>query len=66
MWARVKSPVYLMVFAVAVVIISFLLEKFANIYLVYFGIHVYYAAPVLFVIGLIWLIIKLVTKPKAS
>ncbi len=66
MWPRVKSPVYLMLFAVAVLVADLVLERFAHVYLVYMGFHVYYAAPVLFAIGLIWLVIRLVQKPKAE
>jgi hypothetical protein len=62
MWNKIKSPVYLIGFSIIVAIADLILEKFFNIYLVYFGIHVLWVAPVLFVIGIIWLIINLIRK----
>jgi hypothetical protein len=62
MWEKIKGPVWLMIFAVIVLVADLILERFAHIYLVYFGISVIYASPVLFVIGLIWLIVKLTKK----
>lgn len=62
MWHRISNPVYLMILAVAWVVVDFLLKRFANMYLVVWGIPVWYVAPVIFVIGLVWLIIKLVKK----
>ena len=62
MWNKIKSPVYLIGFSIIVVIADRILDIFFNIYLVYFGIHVLWVAPVLFVIGIIWLIINLIRK----
>ncbi len=62
MWNKIKSPVYLMVLSIAIVIIDRILDMFFNYYLVYFGIHVVWVAPILFIIGVIWLIISLIKK----
>lgn len=62
MWNKIQSPVLLMAFAVVVAIADVILERFFNIYLVYFGIHVLWVAPILFVIGVVWLIIALIRK----
>ena len=62
MWNKIKSPVYLMVFSVIIVIVDRILDIFFDIYLVYFNIHVIWVAPILFVIGVIWLIIILIRK----
>ena len=62
MWNKIKSPVYLMIFSIAIVIVDRILDMFFNYYLVYFGIHVVWVAPILFIIGVIWLIISLIKK----
>ena len=62
MWNKIKSPVYLMIFSIAIVIVDRILDMFFNIYLIYFGIHVYWVAPIMFIIGVIWLIISLIRK----
>jgi len=62
MWERIKGPVWLIIISIAWVIIDLILENFFNMYLVYFGIPVLWVSPVLFVIGVIWLIVKLVKK----
>jgi len=62
MWNKIKSPVYLMIFSIAIVIIDRIMDMFFNYYLVYFGIHVVWVAPILFIIGVIWLIISLIRK----
>ncbi len=62
MWKKIQNPVYLMVFSVVVAIADLILERFFNIYLVYFGIHVLWVTPVLFIIGFVWLIIALIRK----
>ena len=62
MWNKVKSPVYTILFSIFIVIGNFALERFADISLYYGPFHVLYAAPVIFLIGVIWLIIRLVRK----
>ena len=62
MWNKIKSPVFLMIFSIAIVIIDRILDMFFNYYLVYFGIHVVWVAPILFIIGVVWLIISLIRK----
>jgi hypothetical protein len=62
MWNKIKSPVLLMLFSIVIVIADRILDMFFNYYLVYFGIHVVWVAPILFIIGVIWLIISLIKK----
>jgi hypothetical protein len=44
------------------VVVDLILEKLFNMILVYGPIHVIYIAPILFIVGVVWLIIALVKK----
>jgi len=62
MWAKIKNPVYLIVLSIIWVVVDLILENFFNMILVYGPIHVIYIAPILFIVGVVWLIIALVKK----
>lgn len=62
MWAKIKTPVYLIGLSIIWVIVDLILETFFNMILVYGPIHVIYVAPVLFIVGVVWLIIALIKK----
>jgi hypothetical protein len=62
MWAKIKNPVYLIILSIVWVIVDLILETFFNMVLVYGPINVIYVAPILFIVGVVWLIIVLVKK----
>jgi|GEM_PF-1781473 len=62
MWAKIKTPVYLIVLSIIWVVVDLILENFFNMILVYGPFHVIWIAPILFVVGVVWLIIALVKK----
>ncbi len=62
MWAKIKNPVYLIILSMIWVVVDLILEKLFNMILVYGPIHVIYIAPILFIVGVVWLIIALVKK----
>lgn len=62
MWGKIKTPVYLIVLSIIWVVVDLILERFFNMVLVYGPFHVIWIAPILFVVGVVWLIIALVKK----
>jgi hypothetical protein len=62
MWAKIKTPVYLIILSFIWVIVDLILKTFFNMILVFGPIHVIYIAPILFIVGVVWLIIALVKK----
>jgi hypothetical protein len=62
MWVKIKNPVYLIILSIIWVVVDLILETFFNMTLVFGSFHVIWVAPILFIIGIIWLIITLVKK----
>lgn len=70
MWDKIQSPLIAMIFVVIIAGVDFILGKFTNFGLKLYGYRAYQAAPVLLVLGLIWLavmaIVGLVTRKRAA
>jgi hypothetical protein len=62
MWPKIKNPVYLIILSVVWVIVDLILETLFNMILIFGPFHVIYIAPILFIIGVVWLIIALLKK----
>jgi hypothetical protein len=65
LWNRISGPVYLMAGSAILFIINMVLEAGGR-YLTIWFIPVRIVGPILFVAGVIWLIITLVSKPKKA
>lgn len=62
MWTKIKNPVYLIILSMIWVVVDLILKNVFNMILIYGPIHVIYIAPILFIVGVVWLIIALVKK----
>ena len=62
MWAKIKNPLNLIILSMIWVVVDLILENVINMILIYGPIHVIYVAPILFIVGVVWLIIALVKK----